>query len=245
MSKMMPPHSQTMGDVEATIADKSKAIARHDFLARLATGASSVELLGILPRFSFFVFGFQDVLRIAHARATHPELKDILRSMVEGDSGHDRWYLEDLRALGIELPLELVFSRELAVGRDVAYTLIASILEAKEDYSRLSLILCLEAVAREFFLRVPAFAKRAGISQGLRYFGGEHLLAEKAHEVFEDTAQQALARMVIPDHARLPVEHVIEKTFASMTLFADDLFEAMLAAANSSAPIDGMTSGTP
>jgi len=224
-----------MGDVEATIAEKSEIIARHAFLERLAKGASADELRSILPRFSFFVFGFQDILRIAHARATHPELKPILRSMVEGDSGHDRWYLEDLRSLGIEVPLELAFSNEQVIGRDVAYTLVAAILDATDDYSRLSLILCLEGVARQFFLLVGAYAKRAGISQALRYFGGEHLLAEEAHEVFETEAQQTLDRMVIPEHARQSVRDVVEKTFAHMTLFADDLFSAMIASSSRSA----------
>jgi hypothetical protein len=227
MQTINPIELRTMGEVEASIASASESLAQHAFLKRLETGGAAAELRSILPRFSVFVFTFQDVLRIAHARCTHPEIKPIVGSLEDGDRGHERWYMDDLRSLGIDVPLELAFSRELSVGRDAAYTLVASILDAEEDFSRLTLILCLEAIARQFFLRVPGFAKRAGIEQELRYFGGEHLLAEEDHEVFEDQAQRALVKMEVPEAARLPVRKTIERTFACMQSFADDLVRAM------------------
>jgi len=232
--------ANTMGQVEALIHERGGKLSAHPFIQRLDGEANRAEFMALLPRLGFFVFAFQDVLRIATRRSTDPELHPLIESMERNDSGHEQWYLEDLQALGIELRVSDLFSRDNAVTRDVAYELLGAVESASDDYSRLALILCLEEAAQQFFKRVSTYARRAGITRRLRYFGGEHLLAEESHEVFEDAAQKQLNALVIAPAARAAVSGAVERTFHAMTRFADDLHRTMIAVAE--VPVNGVRS---
>ena len=222
-----------MGEVEALIHGRGGELTSHPFIQRLEGPASYAEFAALLPRLGFFVFAFQDVLRLSGRRATDPELHRLIESMERGDQGHEQWYLEDLKGLGIELRVEDLFSREYATTRDIAYELVGTIERATDDYSRLALILCLEEAAQQFFGRVSGYAKRAGVTRRLRYFGGEHLLAEESHEVFEDASQKQLEGLVIAPAARPAVASAVERTFHAMRRLADDLHGAMITVAES------------
>ncbi|MDQ2644130.1 MAG: iron-containing redox enzyme family protein [Myxococcota bacterium] len=223
----------TMGEVEALIHERGAELTSHPFIQRLDGPASYAEFAALLPRLGFFVFAFQDVLRLSGRRATDPELHRLIESMERGDRGHEQWYLEDLQALGIQLRVEDLFSREYEVTRDVAYELVGRVELASDDFSRLALILCLEEAAQQFFGRVSGYAKRAGVTRRLRYFGGEHLLAEESHEVFEDAGQKQLEGLVVAPAARAAVAGAIERTFHAMKRLADDLHHAMISVAES------------
>jgi hypothetical protein len=221
----------TMGEVEALIHERGGKLSGHPFIRRLEGEASYAEFTALLPRLGFFVFAFQDALRVAGRRSTDPELHSLIESMERGDRGHEQWYLEDLQGLGIELRVEDLFSRNYDVTREVAYELVGMIALATDDYSRLSLILCLEEAAQQFFGRVSGYAKRAGVTRRLRYFGGEHLAAEDAHEVFEEASQKQLDRMILAPAARAAVTSTVERTFHAMNRLADDLHQAMITVA--------------
>jgi hypothetical protein len=85
----------------------------------------------------------------------------------------------------------------------------------------------MEAAAREFFLRIQGFAKRAGVNGGLRYFGSMHLEAEEAHEVFTDQAQMELTNIIVPVEHHAEVLETVEKSFQQMLLFAEELASAL------------------
>jgi hypothetical protein len=80
---------------------------------------------------------------------------------------------------------------------------------------------------------VSGYAQRAGVTRRLRYFGGEHLLAEESHEVFEDASQKQLEGLVVAPAARASVLRAIERSFHAMTRLADDLHRAMITVAES------------
>jgi hypothetical protein len=221
----------TMGQAEALIHERGGKLSEHPFIRRLEGEASYAEFSALLPRLGFFVFAFQDVLRVASRRSTDPELHGLIESMERDDLGHEQWFLEDLRALGIELRVEDLYSRDYDVTREVAYELVGTIALATEDYSRLALILCLEEAGHQFFARVSGYAKRAGVTRRLRYFSSEHLVAEEAHEVFQEASQKQLDQLVVAPAARAPVTGVIERTFHAMNRLADDLHQAMITVA--------------
>jgi hypothetical protein len=74
-----------------------------------------------------------------------------------------------------------MFSAEHELARDVGYALVSQVLSAGDDRSRLAVVLSLEAIGREFFVRVPgSVASRSDLrgssgvegrtlSQALRY----------------------------------------------------------------------------
>ncbi|MDF3064587.1 MAG: hypothetical protein K0R38_188 [Polyangiaceae bacterium] len=218
----------TLGAVEALIAKRrDELIIGHDFMRRLEGEAKLSSLRRLLPRLAFFTFAFQDMLKLARESCSDPVLAPIVASLEEGDRGHDRWFVEDLEGLSIELSAHSLFGAEYETGRRVAYGLISLLQSASSDHERLALLLSLEAAAREFFIRVPGFAQRAGVERELRYFGSTHLAAEEAHEVFTADAQKTLDALPVPEHSRRAVSETVEKTFALLLRLAAHLADAL------------------
>lgn len=230
MSAEAASTTTTLGDVEDLIHERGRALSGHPFIQRLDGAATRAEFLSILPRLGFFVLAFQDMLRLSRAGCTNPDLFVHIEGLERGDRGHDQWYLEDLETLGLTLDARILFAPEYQVTRETTYELMSLVLHAHDDYCRLALLLSLEETAHEFFERVSKYAKRAGIGSTLRFFGGEHLIAEESHEVFEASAQKVLERMVVPADAREAVNVTVERTFHAMTRFADDIVAAMIVA---------------
>jgi hypothetical protein len=224
---------QNIGDVEQLIAQRrDELILGHEFMRSLEGDATLEGLQRLLPQLAFFTFAFQDMLKLARERCSDPVLTPIVRSLEDGDRGHDRWYVQDLKSLGLELGAHEMFAQKFEVGRRVAYGLISLIDNARTDHERLALLLTLEAAAREFFIRVPRFAARAGFTQELRYFGPMHLQAEEAHDVFEQSTQQLLATTEVPPQDAAAVVETVEKTFALLVRLATDLAAAIAGRAN-------------
>jgi hypothetical protein len=96
----------------------------------------------------------------------------------------------------------------------------------------LAVMLSLEAIAGEFFARVTGFAQRLGLAD-LRYFGPSHLAAERDHGVFGEDCASEFAAIKVPASAVAETRVAVERTFAAMTQFADDLDGAMSSAARS------------
>ena len=175
----------SMADVEALIARRrDELIVGHEFMRRLEGDADLRALRRLLPRLGIFPFAFQDMLRLAGDIGTEPVLTRIsVRS--RRVTTPLRLVLADLETTA-RLGAYEAFGREHETVRRVAYALIVLISRARCDHARLAVLLTMEAAAREFFLRIQGFAKRAGVTRELRYFGGMHLEAEEAHEVFSD-----------------------------------------------------------
>lgn len=225
----------TMTSVEEWIASRrDQLIIGHEFMQRLEGAATLEALRRLLPRLAFFTFAFQDMLKLARERCTDPVLIPIVQSLEEGDRGHDRWYVEDLSDLGVSLTAHELFGPEQEVGRRVSYGLIALISDATCDQERLAILLTLESAAREFFIRVPGFAARAGLTQELRYFGNMHLAAEEAHDVFTSDTQHQLNTIVVVQEDVAKVREAVEKCFALLLSLASDLASAMGAASKAS-----------
>jgi hypothetical protein len=217
----------SMGDVEALISQRcGELIVGHEFMRRLEGDADLRALRRLLPRLGIFPFAFQDMLSLATDMASDPVLAPIIRSLRAGDHGHDGWYVLDLEDHGIKLGAYEAFGQEHEVVRRVAYSLIGFIAHARCDHARLAVLLTMEAAAREFFLRIQGFAKRAGVSRELRYFGGTHLEAEEAHEVFSEDAQAQLTNIIVPVEHRDEVLETVEKSFQQMLRFAEELASA-------------------
>jgi hypothetical protein len=218
----------SMVDVELVIDHHREALAQHPFLRGLEKQGTIEQFRRLLQGLAFFTLVFQDVLRLAQERCTDPQVKAVAHTLERGDRGHEQWYLEDLERLGIPLDVRWMFSADHAPARDIGYKLLSEVLTAGDDRSRLSVMLSLEAMAREFFIRVPSFAERVG-ARGLKYFGVGHLAAEEGHQIFADDGQRQLTTINIPDEIVPEVLTAIERTFAAMAQYGDHLEAAMRA----------------
>jgi hypothetical protein len=217
----------TMRDVEAAIDHHRRAIAEHPFIKRLEGPGHPEELRTLARRLAFLPLVFQDVLRLNKKLSTDERFAKIASSMADSDQGHEEWYLDDAKLLGVAPSVRWLFSEAHEPTRDAAYSLVSQILTANDDFTRLAVVLSLEAAAGEFLARVPAFADRSGVGIGLKYFGTPHFDAERGHEVFEEAQQEVLGAIEVPRDVIPSVLAAIENTFATMALLADDLVRAM------------------
>jgi hypothetical protein len=216
-----------MRDVEAAIDHHRRAIAEHPFIKRLEGPGHPEELRTLARRLAFLPLVFQDVLRLNKKLSTDERFAKIASSMADSDQGHEEWYLDDAKLLGVAPSVRWLFSEAHEPTRDAAYSLVSQILTANDDFTRLAVVLSLEAAAGEFLARVPAFADRSGVGIGLKYFGTPHFDAERGHEVFEEAQQEVLGAIEVPRDVIPSVLAAIENTFATMALLADDLVRAM------------------
>jgi hypothetical protein len=212
-----------LGQLERVIEHHRDDLINHAFVKRLEGIGDPGQMRSMVSLMAFFTLAFQDVLRLARTKCTDPELREFARSLELGDRGHDRWFVEDATLLKVPLDLDLLFSRAHQPSRDAAYTLVSQVLTANDDYSRIAVMLSLEAAAHEFFVRIPGFVSRLGLGLELKYFGVKHLEAEESHEIFTHDAQARLARIEIPVELRRIVVGVVSSTFAAMTLLGDAL----------------------
>lgn len=216
-------------DLEGVIRPHMERLKRHAFLANLQGTSTLQQLQSTLPRIAFFTLVFQDILRLARRHCTDPAFRAVAQSLERGDQGHDQWYLKDLERIGARIDAGWLFSKEQEVSRDVAYGLVSLVTVAGQDSVRLAVLLSLEAMAAEFFQRISAVTRRLGMAD-LMYFGSAHVQAEKDHEVFTPEGEGALS-LVIPQVAVAEAKGAVDATFGLMSRYADDLANAMTAAA--------------
>jgi hypothetical protein len=214
---------RTMHDVESVIEGHKRMFATHAFLRALEGHATMEHFKRFVPRVAFFVMCFQDVLRLVHSLSSDPAIKAIAGVHAAEDHGHDLWYLNDVRRLGVPLGVHTLFSDAQRVARDTAYGQIASVLSAHHDQTRLAVALSLEAIGSECFGRAIALLERLESAEGLEYFARKHQAIEQGHQVFESEAQTQLDRILVSQEALPEVLKAIEKTFNGMKALMTDL----------------------
>ena len=143
----------------AVIDEGQRRFARLPFFRRLEDGSPD-DARAFVPALAFFVMGFQDILRLNEARMRDPGLRALVRGHRPEDHDHEQWFLEDLRALGLELEVGGLFGPEHAATRDAAYAVMSEVFRANDDVTRLALILVLESTGEVFFSRVPRYVER-------------------------------------------------------------------------------------
>jgi hypothetical protein len=154
----------------------------------------------------------------------------VCEDLARGDAGHELWYLRDLRKLQVRLDLDVVFRADYREARDLTYELLSVLASCADDRARLSVLLVLEAAAELFFERVPAFARRCGVSEPLEYFGEKHLQAEHAHAIHDHAGDSPLAAISVSGSTAEAIESAVARTFRVMERLARDLASFMEAA---------------
>lgn len=200
-------------------------------LFRLLEGsARPPEVQVLVSALTFFVFAFQDVLRLNEKQMVDPALKAIARQHRAEDAGHQRWFLHDARRLGVEPDIEWAFGREHRVTRDTSYRLIAEVFRASDDRVRVLVPLVLEAAGHPFFSRVFRFFENAGVSGTFKYFARTHWEVEESHAMLQQDQGRLLHELQLPDDLRAECHAMIERMFQAMGTLVDDLWRRMVAA---------------
>jgi hypothetical protein len=220
----------TMLDVSEAIEQRAKALEKHPFVSLVERSQDVDAFRLLLQRLGFFTLVFQDVLRLALGATTDPTVRAVCEDLARGDAGHELWYLRDLRKLQVRLDLDVVFRPDYREARDLTYELLSVLASCADDRARLSVLLVLEAAAELFFQRVPAFARRCGVSEPLEYFGEKHIQAEHAHAIHDHAGDSPLAAISVSGVTVEAIESAVARAFRVMERLARDLASFMEAA---------------
>ena len=211
-----------MTEVQAVIDVRRRRFEREQLLASLATSSSIDELRAIAPHLTFYVFGFQDMLRLTTELITEPKLRELADSLRQDDAGHERWFLFDMKQLGCTVDVEWVLGQEHQTTRDVTYGLIGELLRATDDRVRLVFPLVLEATASVFFPYVTNLLARAA-GPRLLYFGHTHLDAEAGHDLYGEARAQQLAAIEFDVAAHEAAISLVHRCFDQFERLFDHL----------------------
>lgn len=225
------------------LAAKQHEIAAHPFFQRLERSRGSQRELAFASGLTFWVFVFQDVLRLNEARVTDPALARVARHHRAEDQGHDVWFLQDLALLDpTPRDVRWLFGPKHVEARDAAYALMSEVFRATNDHVRVALLLTLESAGHVFFERIAEHVHAAGMTDELRYFSRHHLAVEKDHAMFEEGARADL-EVELPEAVQAEVLAMIDRAYLAFGQLFDSL-EARLAHRSSgthavSAEVDG------
>jgi hypothetical protein len=205
--------STSMIDVKRVIEARRARLEQHAFLRSLESSARADDLRAFVPQLYFWVFAFQDMLRLAHERVIDPQLREIARRHREEDAGHQAWFAADAAELDCVRDVVWIFGDEHRVTRDVSYELVAAILEATDDRVRIVGPLVLEALGSVFFPRVVGLVDRAGLRDRLQYFARSHQQIEADHDIFTEEGAKALDGLEFDDVAFAQSVALVDRCF--------------------------------
>jgi hypothetical protein len=218
----------------ALIEEFAARLEAHRFFQQIAGKQPDFRrAMSFAPAGTFWVMTFQDIIRLNAELARDPEVRQVLAQHRSEDSGHEQWFLEDLKiAFGDEpMSIRWLFSDENRSVRDMSFALMAEVFRIDEDRLRLVLVEVLESAAGIFFGNISRFLQRSGHASKLKYLAGVHLDAEEGHEMHAGEHRQRLEEMILPPALRAEAARLIERMFASFLRLAESLAERMDAAA--------------
>jgi len=204
--------------------------------------------LAFVPALAHFVMSFADlyglVLREEPARDAFQEL---VNAHAAEDSGHWRWFLADLGALGHDPSMRFTDAVRFTFGpateqtRRLTYRICRAALGAS-SLQKLVVVHCIEATGKVSLSHAAPLGHAVSGRTGkkLVYFGPHHLQTENAHTLERDDVHTTLASIALDDATRAALRAVIDEMFDAFTAFADELYRF----ARAPAPIDARRPAT-
>jgi hypothetical protein len=207
-----------MRRLKTVIAAHQRTLRDHP-LFDIIQRANSVEPLTRLARaLAWWPMVFQDVLRLNadHVRGT--ALARFAEFHKNEDADHDRWYLSDLEVLEVIPPtLDELFGDGFQPVRDACYRLISEVHRVQSNAERIALLLALEPTGHVFFEQISAAVDRICPNLPLRYFARSHLGVEKAHDLFTESTDADLGKIVLSDSERSEAEAMVDRIYGTFT----------------------------
>jgi hypothetical protein len=173
------------------------------------------RLMRWLPFAAPWVFGFMDLngtlLRYPAEEARQDPYKRAINAHLDEDANHWVYYIQDLRALGLDasLPfpevLQFLWGDETRSQRMATYELTALAASATEPLLRYCLILALEALAHLVFETLRHVSEPFGRETGLTltYIAEEHADLEPGHLTRQfDSAEAEMQAEVLDESTR-------------------------------------------
>jgi len=206
-----------MKRLKMVIAARQDGLRKHRLFGLLAASRSAAPLAEMARALAWWPMVFQDVLRLNVERIQGTTLRRWAAHHRAEDAGHDRWFLGDLRVLGVGAPgLDELFGDGFEPIRYACYALVGEVCREHPDAGRVALLLALESTGHVFFEQVAAAVDRLCPELPLRYFSRFHLGVELDHELFTEPTD--LDCIVLDDAERAGAEAAVARIYG---VFAD------------------------
>jgi hypothetical protein len=203
-----------MRALKGVIATHQSELRNHAFFELIHTTSSPAPLASMAKALAWWPMVFQDVLRLNVQSIQGSGLERLAEFHRDEDSGHERWYLEDLSVLGVEQPaLDELFGDEFRPIRDACYALTAEVFRHQSGAERVALLLALEPTGHVFFEEISTAVDRVCPQLPLRYFARTHLGVEKDHDLFAESTNAHLERIVLTDSERASCEAMVSRVY--------------------------------
>ncbi|MES2644118.1 MAG: hypothetical protein V4850_31820 [Myxococcota bacterium] len=209
-----------MRHIQAYAETRHADLVDEPLFRTFASDPPITRTLQILPSLTFWSLAFQDLMALNLRHMRDPTLRAIAETHHHEDSGHEVWFLHDLRLIHGELPdLPELFDGETLGARDIAYALVSEVYRCESDWERLALPIVLEEGAKIFLPALIAHFDRAGLGQRLKSLGRLHTDTEAEHTLHGDDAA-SLAAMEAPDFARARAREMTDRVRQVFVRFA-------------------------
>lgn len=224
---MTHSNSVAFSEVHNAIESRRFDFATHPFLKRLDASSDIDDVRVMAQSLTFYVLAFQDMLRISAHELRATQFAALAQTHYLEDKGHQLWFLDDLKKLGVSVEVSQIFGARYDPVRDISYRLVSEVLRPSADAASVAVVLSLEAVGAEFFGRVIRLLTRAGFSERLSYFAPSHAEVESAHEVFEEGSQANLASLPLSAEDLSASLKAVDVTFEQMSLLGSVVLAKM------------------
>jgi hypothetical protein len=222
-----------MEDVLRHISEKSVWLSENPTFVHLRNPALDPrERLRFVPCTTHFIMTFADLCRFILPSGTpRDEFEKLADQNLTEESDHWKWFLADLRSLGLDPTLRFtdavrfLWNDATAKSRVLSYELcrLSATLSSRQ---KLVMVLAIEAtgkVALEAALPAGRDAQRMS-GKKLIYFGGHHLESELGHTLAEDEVRALLATIALDASARNELVALVDRIFDLFAAFLDDAF---------------------
>jgi hypothetical protein len=210
----------------------SRRLEGHRFFQSLQrTEPDLRRAVAFAPAGTFWVMTFQDILRLNVELARDATVRRMLAQHLAEDSGHQEWFLEDLRtAFGYEpSSVRWLFSEGNRKVRELSFGLASEVFRIGDDRLRLVMVEVLEAAAGIFFGNISRFLRRSGHASKLKYLAGVHIDAEEGHEMHGDAQRAELEAMALPPELSAVAMLMVTRMFEAFVRLADAFAEQAVA----------------
>jgi len=207
-----------MQKLKTIIASYQRSLKEHDLFGLIGE-ADSVEPLARLARAAaWWPMVFQDVLRLNAERVQGTEYERFAEFHKHEDADHDRWYLGDLAVFEVDTPgLDELFGSQFQPVRDACYRLVAEVHRSQSGAERIAMLLALEPTGHVFFEQISAAVDRICPHLPLRYFARSHLGVEMSHDLFTESTEADLGKIVLSDAERTESEAMVARVYGTFT----------------------------
>jgi hypothetical protein len=181
------------------------------------------QTMGFAPYITFWVMTFQDALHLNALLTKDPQLKEFAQHHREEDSGHERWFMQDLAVLfdAKELTIDWLYGPKCSSMRDSSNTIMAELIKAESDQLRTVVLLTLESTSQVFSKEITSYIIDMGYADKLKYFSKTHFDAENGHAMYEEEGEQQLHAIKLNPQEKEKALALVDYIYAIFHSIAD------------------------